>query len=173
MHQIYISYAPSDEAFALTLANDLRLTGPRVWLDIQQLEPGEDWTASAEQALSEAQMMIVILSPDAVGTNRVASEWQTYLDVYRPVIPVIVQPCNPPAPLLARRPIDFTRDYRRALHQLTMRLLEYRARTRTTDTIMGGLAEKVQGFREEQKPLSAEGGVRRIVQGLYGRLRGG
>jgi hypothetical protein len=54
-----------------------------------------------------------------------------------------------------------------------MRLLEYRARTRTTDTVMGGLAEQVQGFREEQKPLESEGGLRRVVHGLYGRLRGG
>lgn len=170
MHQIYISYTPLNEPFAHQLANDLRLTGPRIWLGIQN-GPDENWTASVEQALSESVMMIVILSPESVESPRVAAEWQTYLDLYRPVIPVIAQPCTPPEPLLARRPIDFTRDYRRALHQLIMRLLEYRARTRTTDAIMGGLAEQVQDFRDEQKP--GEGGIRRIVQGLYGRLRGG
>lgn len=173
MHQIYISYAQPDEAFAHQLANDLRLTGPRVWLGMQQAESDEDWSASVEQALSDALMMIVILSPEAVGSPRVTAEWQTYLEVHRPVVPIIARPCDPPEPLQTRRPIDFTRNYRRALHQLIMRLLEYRTRTRTTDAIIGGLAEKVQGFREEQKVPASNHGIRRVVQGLYGRFRSG
>jgi hypothetical protein len=173
MHHVYISYAHSDEAFALELANDLRLTGPRVWVGIQQVQSGDDWTASIEQALSEAQMMVVILSPDAIDTPGVAAEWKTYLELFRPVIPVIAQPCNPPEELQMRRPIDFTRDYRKGLNQLVIRLIEYRARNRTADAVMGGLAEKVQGFRDEQKPPASGTGIRRAVHDLYGRLRGG
>ena len=42
---IFISYARTDEAFAVKLARDLRDKGVNVWIDQFDIYPGEKWTA--------------------------------------------------------------------------------------------------------------------------------
>lgn len=132
MHQIYVSYDPVDELFAVRLTGDLSGVGAKTWLDVHDARPGRHWARSISRALGESSMMIVILSPEAMHSRRVAAEWQSYLEAYRPVLPVLFAPCDLPAPLYTRRPVDFTRDrmYDRAFHTLMNRLLDYSTRAR-------------------------------------------
>ncbi len=138
MHQIYISYDPADEDFALQLAEDLSAYGARTWIDVRDARPGRHWERSIQQALNESGMMVVVLSPEALASEQVAMEWQAFLEAYRPVIPVVVVPCDPPAPLRARRPIAFTRvsRYRRSFHELITRLIEYNTRVRRLEPLL-------------------------------------
>ncbi len=138
MHQIYISYDPADERFALQLAEDLSAYGARTWIDVRDAHQGRHWERSIEQALNESGMMVVVLSPEALQSQQVAMEWQTYLEAYRPVIPAVVVPCDLPAPLRARRPIAFTRPsrYRRAFHELITRLIEHNTRMRNIEPLV-------------------------------------
>ncbi len=138
MHQVYISYDPADEDFAVQLAEDLSAYGARTWIDVRDARPGRHWERSIEQALNESGMMVVVLSPEALASEQVAMEWQAYLEAYRPVIPVVVVPCDLPAPLRARRPIAFTRPsrYRRAFHELITRLIEYNTRVRNIEPLI-------------------------------------
>lgn len=144
-HQIFISYAPPDEALALRLTDDLTASGANVWIDIRNARPGRHWSRSIEQALSVSSMMIVILSPAALETSHVAAEWQAYLEAYRPVLPVIAQKCALPGPLRTRRPFDFTseREYARTYHQLVNRLIERGTRLRRVDPVIWSMAEDV------------------------------
>jgi hypothetical protein len=132
MHQIYMSYDPADELFAVRLTDDLTGYGAKVWLDVHHARPGRHWSRSISRALGESSMMIVVLSPEAMQSRRVAAEWQSYLEAYRPVLPVLYSPCDLPAPLFTRRPVDFTRDrmYERAFHALMNRLIDYSTRVR-------------------------------------------
>lgn len=136
-----------------------------------------------ERALSESHMMLVVLSPHALDSAHVAVEWQAYLEANRPVIPVLAQPCSPPGPLRTRRPVDFTRDYSRAFHELTPRLIEYGMRTQRVDPVIWTMQTDVQDYREEKgpatttaEPLSldddaADSGLRRMVSALRDLLR--
>lgn len=130
MHQVFINYASPDQAFAAQLTDDIAAFGAQVWLDVRDARPGRHWARSIAQALNDSTMMIVILSPEALDSPAVNEAWQSYLEAYRPVLPVIAAPCNAPAPLRARRPEDFSdaERYTRTLHNLMTRLLEYSTR---------------------------------------------
>jgi len=180
MRQIFVSYAQYDEEFAVRLVQDLRTSGARVWLDILDAEPGRHWTRSIERALSESQMMIVVLSPESLQSAHVAVEWQAYLEARRPVIPVVARPCNLPGPLRTRRPVDFTADYWRAFHQLSLRLIEYGTRSYRSDPVIWAINTEIQDRREEQSPPPppeaelenpSDSGLRRMVSALRDLLR--
>jgi hypothetical protein len=190
--QVFVSYTQQDEAFAAQLADDLSRSGAKVWLDIRNARPGRHWTRSIEQALSESSMMIVILSRCALESQHVAVEWQAYLEAYRPVIPVLIEPCNLPGPLRTRRPLDFTRerDYTRTFHQLVTRLIDYGTRIRRSDPVIWTMAESVIDYRESRAPVAppptrspshsgdasrsySSNGLRRMVISLRDILRAG
>ena len=153
--QVFVNYTPEDQAFAARLADDLSHSGTRVWLDIRDARPGRYWNRSIEQALSDSSMMIVILSCRALKSSHVAVEWQAYLEAFRPVIPVLIEPCDLPGPLRTRRPIDFTRerDYTRSIHQLVTRLIDYGTRIRRSDPVIWTLTENVIEYRESRAPV--------------------
>ena len=189
--QVFVSYAQGDEAFAAQLADDLSRSGAKVWLDIRNARPGRHWTRSIEQALSDSSMMIVILSRCALESPHVAVEWQAYLEAYRPVIPVLVEPCDLPGPLRTRRPLDFTRerDYPRVFHQLVTRLIDYGTRIRRSDPVIWTMTENVIEYRESRAPAAplyspphsdngattsySSNGLRRMVDSLREILRAG
>ena len=181
MHQIFISYAPCDQEFTVQLASALRANGAPVWLDVQNAEPGRHWTRSIEEALAESRMMIVVLSPQALHSEHIAAEWQAYAEARRPVVPVVAEPCDLPGPLRTRRPINFTRSFSRAMHELTTRLLEYRTRSTRIDPVIWSLSSEVQTFRETHTPspepeangsAAESSGLRRMVAVLRNRWKG-
>ncbi|MBN2302835.1 MAG: toll/interleukin-1 receptor domain-containing protein [Anaerolineae bacterium] len=156
MRQIFISYAQEDEAFAVILAGDLRQGGARVWLDVQDAEPGRNWARSIEQALAESTMMLVILSPDALVNSTVMGACQAYLDAHRPVIPVVLRPCDLPDSLGSRRPVDFTQTsqynqarYSRVLHKLTTRLIEDGLKSRRSDPVIWTFVDHLRDTRAD------------------------
>jgi hypothetical protein len=185
--QIFVSYAQGDEAFVTHLAEDLSRSGANVWLDIRNAKPGRHWTRSIEQALSQSSMMIVVLSPRALDSAHVSVEWQAYLEAYRPVIPVLIEPCDLPGPLRTRRPLDFTRerDYSRTFHQLVTRLIDCGTRIRRTDPVIWTMSENVIEYRESRAPAAppesaspqadqaanTSSGLRRMVDSLREMLR--
>jgi hypothetical protein len=169
--QIFLSYEQTDEVVAAQLAEDLRTTGAVIWLDIHNAERGRHWSQSVERALSESTMMIVLLSPEALESAHVTVEWMAYLDARRPLIPVIVRPCDPPGPLRTRRPIDCTRDYQRAFHQLSTRLLEFSVRVGRQDPVIWDNVyhppiESGELDEPSEEDDIAAGGLRRMVNNL-------
>jgi transcriptional regulator with XRE-family HTH domain len=67
---VFLSHSSQDKSFARKLATDLRNQGVRVWLDEAELLPGDSLIAKLGTAISEADYLYVILSP-----NSVKSEW--------------------------------------------------------------------------------------------------
>ncbi len=172
MHQVYISYDPADENFALQLAEDLSAYGARTWIDVRDARPGRHWERSIEQALNESGMMVVVLSPEALVSKQVAMEWQAFLEAYRPVMPVVVVPCDLPAPLRARRPIAFTRAsrYRRSFHELITRLIEYNTRVRHIEPLIWPSANSSSRRPTARaETASARRYVEQAIRGLRGR----
>lgn len=157
MRQIYISYDPGNEIFASQLTDQLNAHGAKVWLDIYNARPGRHWSRSIETALSESSMMVVILSAQALMSHHVAAEWQAYLEAYRPVIPVLAEPCEPPGPLRTRRPVNFVppRRYDNALHELITRLIDYNTRVRRLEPVVWTPPAKQYTVAESGGEMSA------------------
>ncbi|HEX6290547.1 MAG TPA: toll/interleukin-1 receptor domain-containing protein [Herpetosiphonaceae bacterium] len=69
--KVFISYAHTDEHLAEQVAHGLEENGLDVFLDEQQIMPGDNWAAKIAQGLQESQAMVVLLTRDALTSRRV------------------------------------------------------------------------------------------------------
>jgi hypothetical protein len=123
MPRIFISYSRVDAPFAHRLTASLRETGGDVWIDVADIRSGDDWSDAIQQALDECTIMLLVLSPEAMDSVNVASEWKYYLDEGKTVIPVLLRETRINFRLRPLNYIDFFRqDYEVALAQLRMEL---------------------------------------------------
>lgn len=93
--RVFISYAPTDRAWAEDLFRELTNEGLDVWLDAKELLPGDNWYLEAGQALRDSDAMVVLLSPSAVEAESVQRDVQYALGSERfqdRVIPVVLEP---------------------------------------------------------------------------------
>jgi hypothetical protein len=114
----FISYSREDSEFALRLAQDLKAAGARVWLDQLELKPGLPWDNAIEDALLDAQQMLVILSPTSVKSENVRDEISYALRQGKVVIPVLYMECTIPLRLERKQHIDCRTDYAGGLAKL-------------------------------------------------------
>lgn len=97
--EIFICYAHEDGLWKNELLDHLRSLQrePIVWSD-EQIEGGDDWLKEIEQAMSEAQVAIVLISRDSLGSKFIRSKEVPYLLERRAeegvkVIPLLVRDC--------------------------------------------------------------------------------
>lgn len=136
---VFISYATADGInFARRLCNDLENDNIKVWMDKKNISPGVNWNAEIDMGLQSAHAVIVILTPGAVLSPEVESEWREALNRFLTVIPLMVMDCDVPRRLNGYQNIDFRNDYdyiagigllRKRLHSLDADYLEYLERT--------------------------------------------
>ncbi len=67
--RVVIAHAPEDKSTAKRLAEDLRHAHLNTWLDEEQLFPGQHWKDELSQAVSEADGILLLLSPHAASTR--------------------------------------------------------------------------------------------------------
>ena len=113
----FLSYSRSDEEFALRLAKDLRSRGVEMWVDRFDIRPSEHWDRAIERAIRGCRNVIAVLSPRSVASENVADEISLAIDAGKPIIPVVIEPCNLPLRLTRRHLIDATGSYDLALKQ--------------------------------------------------------
>jgi hypothetical protein len=80
MADIFISYASVDRPFARRLADALEARGWSVWWDHSNLHSGEHFDRMIEEAISTAQAVIVVWSPDSIKSDWVRAEAAQALD---------------------------------------------------------------------------------------------
>jgi formylglycine-generating enzyme required for sulfatase activity len=119
MARIFISYSRKDETFARHLAADLDRLGADVWIDVDDIPAGVNWSTAIQQGLDSSDVMIVVISPDSMESTNVGNEWQYFWDHGHPVIPVQWRPAKVHFQLHRLQYIDFhTQDYDTAFAQL-------------------------------------------------------
>jgi TIR domain-containing protein len=64
--RLFLSYASEDLEQAQEVADTLSRSRHDVWLDIQQLLPGQDWDLEVRQAIGRAEAIVVLVSPRSV-----------------------------------------------------------------------------------------------------------
>lgn len=139
--KVFISHSSRDEEFILRLATDLRTrAGIDAWLAQWEINPGDRIPERLEEGLSEADVFILVLSPDSVNSRWVEYERQAWLmmqideekrakEELRPparrLIPILYRDCPMPAFL---RPIHYLRitdqDYENGFNQLVSSIVE-------------------------------------------------
>ena len=146
---VFICYARVDREFVVELATGLRARGVPVWLDLWDIPPGADWDETIDAALEAATHILIVLSPDSVGSKEVRGELRTALNENKKIVPVLYRPCDIPRQLQIIEYADFTNpdlDRERRLDQVTRAL---------------GLGQPASVQPERDLPPAAKTSVRR------------
>ncbi len=124
MTKIFISYSRQDEEFAQQIATDLDRLGASIWLDVDDIPPGVNWSSAIQQGLDTCDSLLLIISPDSMESSNVTDEWQYFRDESKPIIPVMHRStANIHFQLRRIQYVDFlTQDYEAALIQLRGRI---------------------------------------------------
>jgi CRP-like cAMP-binding protein len=120
-HRVFISYSRKDAAFVRKIVAGLEEQGVSVWLDQFHIPPGVNWDDAIDEALNMCRAMLLVLSPAAMASEAVKSEWKYFQGhLNRPVVPVRYQNCDIPYRHLANlQHIDFiSQGYEAAFSQL-------------------------------------------------------
>jgi hypothetical protein len=89
MKHVFVSYAREDARFAGELTRRLRATRRTPWQDLRNLIGGDDWRVTIDDALRNADVLLVVMSPGATKSQYVTYEWAFALGAGVRVIPVL------------------------------------------------------------------------------------
>jgi hypothetical protein len=152
MKHVFVSYAREDKDFARQLAQRLRESGRIPWQDLRNLRGGDDWQAAIDDALRNAEALVVVMSPQATKSQYVTYEWAFALGAGVRVIPV-VRKRTPLHPRLSSiQYIDFTT--RRGAPWVNLRkslpaqpsTIQIGPEIRARFNVVGGEPEKQRGY---------------------------
>lgn len=105
---IFISHSSKDDKFVNDLRQGLLRFGFRVWVDHHDIPAGKPWDEVVDAALARSYAMILVLSPDAVESRNVRTEWFEFREQDKPILPVKIRDCVTPLLIRHLNYIDFT-----------------------------------------------------------------
>ncbi len=150
----------ADEEFALRLADTLEAGPPpyRVWLDVRQLQPGDQWDVQVVRAIRECRAVLFVMTTDSVtDESECKHEWVRALKYKKPVIPLRAQrEAELPFRLDPRQFVDFADAFDVGLARL-------RAHLRWRDTPDGVLGELRDRLGDAQRERRRAGGARLLL----------
>ena len=107
MPRIFVSYSRDNESFAHQLAQSLSEAGADVWIDVEDIPVGMNWSTAIQEGLDTSDVLLVVLSPSSMASKNVAQEWQYFIDHDRPIVPILYQPTSIHFQLNRLQYIDF------------------------------------------------------------------
>lgn len=126
MARIFISYSRQDEDIARRIATDLDRLGADVWIDVDDIPPGVNWSTAVQEGLDTCDILILIISPESMASKNVTDEWQYFRDEEKIIIPVMWR--SAPRVHFQLRRIQYvnfnSQPYDAALRELHTRLLD-------------------------------------------------
>ncbi|HVO41862.1 MAG TPA: toll/interleukin-1 receptor domain-containing protein [Aggregatilineales bacterium] len=118
MMSVFVSYSRHDKDFVVRLVHDLRAREIDVWLDVQDIAPGQRWDKAIENALDRATHVIFVMSKTSVQSDNVRDEIDVAIDSGKTVLPILLEDCTPPLRTRRIEYTDFRTDYESGLRQL-------------------------------------------------------
>lgn len=170
---VFVSYSRSDKEFAFRVAEDLKSAGAGVWLDQRDISAGERWDRAVESALLSCDSIVVILSPDAVGSSNVLDEVSFAIEHEKQIVPILYRDCTIPLRLRRIQYQDFRNEYAEGLSRLvrTLGLQESETGSITSpDAEFGSDVKKKKKSGSNRPPGVASATRMRVVLGSCGIL---
>lgn len=93
MTRVFISYARKNQGFAEQLADDLRAYQFPVWIDLREIQPGEEWRRAITKGILQADGVVVCLSVHAVESEWVRREIFLATSLEKKVVPIMIEDC--------------------------------------------------------------------------------
>lgn len=119
----FLCHSSRDKNMVEKVADDLRHSGLRVWLDEWQLRPGDSLNKRIQEAIGQSAYLVVFLSKTSVQSPWVQRELNAALmkelEVNRVfVVPALLEDCDVPVFLRDKVYADFRKGYDAALESL-------------------------------------------------------
>ncbi len=106
---VFMSYAHTDyTTYIQPLIETLTNNQLNVWVDRSELQAGQNWMNMIWKALDEASVMVLGISPEALQSRFVQMEYQYFVSIGRPIVPVICKPSRLPPELAMLQHIPYT-----------------------------------------------------------------
>jgi tetratricopeptide (TPR) repeat protein len=132
--QVFISYQRTDGEFALQVREHLAAAGVRTWMDQYDIPVGAYWPDEIDRGLAASDIVVGILSPDAVESRNVKNEWDWAIQNAKPLLLLQVQPCIIPHRYVSINFIDATASDRAPALDALLRTLNGRASGLTVES---------------------------------------
>lgn len=110
---VFLSHSSVDKPWVIKLKDDLQRYGVSVWLDKDEIRPGDLFAEALEQALDNCRAVVLVVSPAAIASGWVKEEYYRALSLTKskkpPVqlIPIILHAADLPGFIKSRNYIDF------------------------------------------------------------------
>ena len=122
-YDVFISYSTKDRPRVRPLAEELRKAGLSVWYDEWVFNPGDEIMVAIQRGLEEARVLLLCLSPNALGSKWVQMEHHTVLfrdpaNSSRRFIPLLLADCAVPDTIRRYSYVDYRRKNKGALDNL-------------------------------------------------------
>jgi hypothetical protein len=119
---VFISHSSKDNAYVRKLADDWRTQGINVWVDFEAIEDGARWLQRIEQAVTDCDAAVIVMSAGARESEWVEREGLMLLDLRKPLFIAMIEPTPLPLHLITRQFTNFINDYDAGFRSLTKRL---------------------------------------------------
>ena len=148
---VFLSYHSGDGQWVGQRKDRLASEGVKVWLDSEQIRPGDRYPGALAAAIDQVGTVVVILSPGSVASPWVEEEFNLALAKRRRVIAALIEDAEPPGFLQGRTWVDF-RDP--ATFDTSLAQLLYGITGRLEDAVVGGGTPE---YRDTVPAVGADG----------------
>lgn len=110
---VFLSHSSVDKPWIVALKNELQKRGIKVWLDRDEIRPGDLFVNALEQGLNASRTMVLGVSPESMASGWVREEYARALSLAQAtdsplrLIPVILRCAELPGFLNSRSWVDF------------------------------------------------------------------
>jgi hypothetical protein len=104
---VFLSYHSGDAEWVGTVKTALEAKGLRVWIDREQLRPGDLFPSALARAVDSVNCVVLVLSRGSIASAWVEEEYNLALANRRRVVPVLIDDVEPPGFLKGRTWVDF------------------------------------------------------------------
>ncbi|NKL98673.1 toll/interleukin-1 receptor domain-containing protein [Rhizobium leguminosarum] len=121
---IFLSYKSEDSGWVSNLKDDLQKRGVQVWLDKNEIRPGDLFAQALEDGLESSSAIGLVITPESVSSGWVKEEYYRALSLAKSqslqLIPLILKDAQLPGFLSSRHHVDFRQqaNFDRAVDQL-------------------------------------------------------
>jgi DNA-binding response OmpR family regulator len=122
--RVFLSYSNHDVQFATYLKHEIEKAGYEGWIDHSYIKASQYWLRSIEMALKTCHAMVLIMTPSAMDSHFVTSEYLAILNMKKPLIPLLYSPCEIPFVLEPIHRIDYQVNPAKGMQDLLASLSE-------------------------------------------------
>jgi hypothetical protein len=134
MGQVFISYSRRDSETIESIITQLEAEGIDVWLDREDIKPGQQWRKQIVEAIDTAEAFVLNLSPDSGASDNVLKELNLAEESLEPfILPVMLKDMKIPDAmryqLAGTQFIAYFLDPKRGVHDLIAEIKKRKSAT--------------------------------------------